>query len=129
MAKKTQWAQVGKHKVELSNLDKIIFPEDHVIKAEVINYYLTIAPTVLNHIKGRALTLIRFPDGIHGESFYQKNKPDWTPDWIEFVSLGKEEKKDYIMASEQATLVWLANLASLELHQLHRRKPQFNCPD
>ncbi|RAV98017.1 non-homologous end-joining DNA ligase [Pseudochryseolinea flava] len=128
MAKKTQWAQVGKHKVELSNLDKTIFPEDHVIKAEVINYYLNIAPTVLNHIKGRALTLIRFPDGIHGESFYQKNKPDWTPDWIEFVSLGKE-KKDYIMASEQATLVWLANLASLELHQLHSRKPEFDCPD
>jgi bifunctional non-homologous end joining protein LigD len=128
MAKKTQWAQVGKHKVELSNLDKVIFPEDHIIKAEIIDYYLKIAPTVLNHIKGRALTLIRFPDGIHGESFYQKNKPLGTPPWVEYISLGKE-KKDYIMAVEPATLVWLANLASLELHQLHSRKPDFEFPD
>jgi bifunctional non-homologous end joining protein LigD len=128
MAKKTQWAQVGKHKVELSNLDKVIYPEDNIIKAEIIDYYLKIAPTVLNHIKGRALTLIRFPDGIHGESFYQKNKPQGTPPWVEYVTLGKE-KKDYIMALEPATLVWLANLASLELHQLHSRKPDFEFPD
>ncbi len=129
MAKKSQWAQVGKRKVELSNLEKIIFPEDGITKAEVIEYYLKIAPTLLQHVKGRALTLIRFPDGIHGESFYQKNRPEWAPDWIEFVKLGKEEKKDYIIATEPASLVWLANLASLELHQLHSRKPDFDHPD
>jgi DNA ligase D-like protein (predicted ligase)/DNA ligase D-like protein (predicted polymerase)/DNA ligase D-like protein (predicted 3'-phosphoesterase) len=129
MAKKSLWAQVGKRKVELSNLDKILFPEDSITKAEVIEYYLKIAPTLLQHVKGRALTLIRFPDGIHGESFYQKNRPEWAPDWIEFVKLGKEEKKDYIVATEPASLVWLANLASLELHQLHSRKPNFDFPD
>lgn len=128
MAKKSQWATLGKHKVELSNLEKIIFPEDNIVKAEVIEYYLKIAPTLLNHTKGRALTLIRFPDGIHGEMFYQKNRPEWAPDWIEFETLGKE-KKDYIIATEPATLVWLANLASLELHQLHSRRPQFDFPD
>jgi DNA ligase D-like protein (predicted ligase)/DNA ligase D-like protein (predicted polymerase)/DNA ligase D-like protein (predicted 3'-phosphoesterase) len=79
-------------------------------------------------VKGRALTLIRFPDGIYGESFYQKNRPEWAPDWLEFVTLGKE-KKDYIIATEPASLVWLANLASLELHQLHGRKPHFGEPD
>jgi len=129
MAKKSQWAQVGKRKVELSNLEKIIFPDDHIVKAEIIEYYLNIAPTLLQHIKGRALTLIRFPDGITGESFYQKNRPEWAPDWIEFVKLGKEEKKDYIIATEPASLVWLANLASLEFHQLHSRKPSFDNPD
>ncbi len=127
--KNTQWVTIGKHKVELSNLDKVLFPEDHIVKAEIIEYYLKIAPTLLNHVKGRALTLIRFPDGIHGEMFYQKNRPDWAPDWIEFAKLGKEEKKDYIIATEPATLVWLANLASLELHQLHSRKPNFDNPD
>lgn len=127
MAKK-QRAQVGKRQVELSNLDKVLFPEDHVVKAEIIEYYLKIAPTLLHHIKGRALTLIRFPDGIHGEMFYQKNRPEWAPEWIEFVTLGKEVK-DYIIATEPATLVWLANLASLELHQLHSRKPDFEHPD
>ena len=126
--KKTQWVQIGKRQVELSNLDKVLFPEDGVVKAEVIEYYLKIAPTLLNHVKGRALTLIRFPDGIHGEMFYQKNRPEWAPDWIEFETLGKEAK-DYIIATEAASLVWLANLASLELHQLHSRKPKFEYPD
>lgn len=104
MAKKSQWAQIGKRKLELSNLDKVLFPEDNIVKAEVIEYYLKIAPTLLNHVKGRALTLIRFPDGITGESFYQKNRPEWAPDWLEFVNLGKEENlpagqagKDYIV--------------------------------
>lgn len=129
MAKKnTQWAQVGKREIELSNLDKILFPAEEIIKAQVIAYYLSIAPTLLNHVKGRALTLIRFPDGILGESFYQKNRPGWAPDWVEFVELGKE-KKDYIIATEPALLVWLANLASLEIHQLHSRKPRFEFPD
>jgi len=129
MAKKSQWAQIGKRKLELSNLDKVLFPEDGIVKAEIIEYYLKIAPTLLNHVKGRALTLIRFPDGIAGESFYQKNRPEWAPDWLEFVNLGKEEKKDYIVATEPASLVWLANLAALELHQLHSRKPNFEFPD
>lgn len=129
MARKSQWTQVGKRKLELSNLEKILFPEDGITKAEVIEYYLKIAPTLLQHVKGRALTLIRFPDGVGGENFYQKNRPDWAPDWIEFVKLGKEEKKDYILATEPASLVWLANLAALELHQLHSRKPDFEHPD
>jgi DNA ligase D-like protein (predicted polymerase) len=129
MAKrKSQWALVGKREVELSNLDKVLFPKDQIVKAQIIEYYLKIAPTLLIHVKGRALTLIRFPDGIHGESFYQKNRPDWAPSWSEFVTLGKEAK-DYIVATEPALLVWLANLASLELHQLHSRKPNFDCPD
>ncbi len=129
MAKKnTQWAQVGKRNLEISNLEKVLFPEDGIVKAEVIEYYLKIAPTILNHIKGRALTLIRVPDGIHGESFYQKNRPEWAPDWIEFEKLGSVEK-DYIVATEPALLVWIANLAGLELHQLHSRKPHFDKPD
>lgn len=127
MAKK-QWTQVGKRKLELSNLDKILFPDDHVLKAEVIEYYLKMAPTLLNHINGRALTLIRYPDGIGKESFYQKNRPAWAPNWIEFVVLGKEQK-EYILAGEPAVLVWLANLATLELHQLHSRKPNYDYPD
>jgi bifunctional non-homologous end joining protein LigD len=129
MSKKKQWAQVGKRKVELSNLDKLLFPEDGIVKAEIIEYYLSLAPTILTHIKGRPLTLIRYPDGIQGESFYQKNRPEWSPDWIEFIALGSEEKKDYIIATEPASLVWLANLASLELHQMHSRKPNFEHPD
>lgn len=129
MSRKDQWVEVGKRKLELSNLEKVLYPEDQIIKAEVIEYYLNIAPTMLYHIKGRPLTLIRYPDGIKNQRFYQKNTPEWTPDWIETVLLGEEEEKNYAMATEQASLIWLANLAALELHQIHSRKPHYDQPD
>src|SRR5882672_10180465 len=124
----SQIAQVGKRKLELSNLQKVLYPDDHIVKAELIEYYLKIAPTILAHLKGRPLSLVRFPDGIGGESFFQKNRPDWAPEWLEHVTLG-EEKKDYVIATEEASLVWLANLACIELHQMHSRAPHFDKPD
>jgi DNA ligase D-like protein (predicted ligase)/DNA ligase D-like protein (predicted polymerase)/DNA ligase D-like protein (predicted 3'-phosphoesterase) len=114
--------------LELSNLGKVLYPEDHLTKAHLIEYYFTMAPTILAHVKGRPLSLVRFPDGITGESFYQKNRPDWAPPWIEYVTLG-EEKKNYVVATEEASLVWLANLACIELHQMHSRAPHFDKPD
>src|SRR3989442_1510687 len=124
----SQITQVGKRKIELSNLTKVLFPEDHIVKAQLIEYYLKIAPTILAHVKGRPLSLVRYPDGIGGESFFQKNRPDWAPDWIEHVTLGKEGK-DFVIATEDASLVWLANLAWIELHQMHSRAPHFDEPD
>src|SRR5688572_21792048 len=124
----SQVAQVGKRKIELSNLNKVLYPDDGVIKAQLIEYYFKIAPTILAHVKGRPLSLVRFPDGISGESFYQKNRPGWAPDWLEHVTLG-EEKKDYVLATEEASLVWLANLACIELHQMHSRAPHFDKSD
>jgi len=128
MARTSQIVQVGKRKIELSNLQKVLFPQDHILKAELIQYYLQIAPTILSHIKGRPLSLVRYPNGVTGEKFYQKNRPEWAPAWIEYVTLG-EEKKDYIIATEEASLVWLANLACIELHQMHSHKPHFEKPD
>jgi bifunctional non-homologous end joining protein LigD len=127
-ARKSQIAEVGKRRIELSNLDKVLYPDDQIVKAQLIEYYFKIAPTILAHVKGRPLSLVRFPDGITGESFFQKNRPDWAPDWLEHVTLG-EEKKDYVIATEQASLVWLANLACIELHQMHSRAPHFDKPD
>src|SRR5215216_893157 len=124
----SQIAQVGKRKIELSNLQKVLYPGDQIIKAHLIEYYLTIAPTLLAHLKARPLSLVRYPEGIGGESFFQKTRPGWAPDWIEHVTLG-EEKKDYVIASEEASLVWLANLACIELHQMHSRAPRFEAPD
>src|SRR5207237_8284456 len=112
----SQIAQVGKRKLELSNLQKVLYPDDHIVKAELIEYYLKIAPTILAHIKGRPLSLVRYPDGIGGQSFFQKNRPDWAPDWIEHVTLG-EEKKDYVIATETASLAMPANLACNGIHQ------------
>jgi len=128
MASRTsQVAQVGRRKVELSNLAKIVYPEDGITKAQVLEYYLKIAPTVLAHLKGRPLSLVRYPDGIHGESFFQKNRPEWAPEWLEHVVLGGE--KDYVVATETASLAWLANLACIEFHQMHSRVPHPDKPD
>jgi len=124
----SQIAQVGKRRLELSNLAKVLFPEDHIVKAQLIEYYVTIAPTILAHLKGRPLSVVRYPDGVGGESFFQKNLPAWAPDWLESVVLG-EEKVNYVIATEEASLVWLANLACIELHQMHSRAPHFDKPD
>jgi bifunctional non-homologous end joining protein LigD len=127
-ARTSQIAQVGKRQVELSNLQKVLYPDDHIIKAQLIDYYFKLAPTILAHLKGRPLSVVRYPDGIGGESFFQKDRPKWAPDWIDHVVLG-EEKKDYVIATEAASLVWLANLACIELHQMHSRAPHFDKPD
>src|SRR5262245_49549962 len=122
-------ALVKNRQLELSNLTKLLFPDDKVSKAELIDYYLKIAPTILQHVKGRPLSVVRYPDGVSGETVFQKNRPDWAPDWIQYISLGTEEKIDYILATEEASLVWLANLACIELHQMHSRAPHFDKPD
>lgn len=132
MPRTSQIAQVGKRKIELSNLRKLLYPDDNIMKAELIEYYLKVAPTILAHLKGRPLSLVRYPDGIYGERFFQKNKPAWAPQWIGHVMLGekeKEEQVDYVIATEEASLVWLANLACIELHQMHCRSPHFDRPD
>jgi DNA ligase D-like protein (predicted ligase)/DNA ligase D-like protein (predicted polymerase)/DNA ligase D-like protein (predicted 3'-phosphoesterase) len=123
-----QIVQVGKRKLELSNLDKVLFPQDQILKAQLIHYYVSIAPTILRHLKGRPLSVVRFPDGLGGESFFQKDRPKWAPDWIDHAILGGEEK-DYVIATEEATLVWLANLACIELHQMQVRSPHFDKAD
>ncbi|MCI0452261.1 MAG: non-homologous end-joining DNA ligase [Candidatus Latescibacteria bacterium] len=130
MPRSSQVVQVGKRKLELSNLNKVLWPEDGVLKAELIQYYLAIAPTILPHIRGRPLSLVRFPDGIHGETFFQKNLPGWVPDWLESVEIGDAKKTiNYVIATEEASLVWLANMACIELHQMHCRAKNRDNPD
>ena len=124
----SQVVQVDRRQIEISNLTKVLYPEDQITKAHLLDYYLKVAPTVLAHLKGRPLSLVRFPEGIHGEAFFQKNRPEWAPEWLAHVTLG-EEKKDYVIATEAASLVWLANLACIELHQMHSREPHFDKPD
>jgi len=127
-SRSSQVVQIGRRQIEISNLTKVLYPEDHITKAHVLDYYLKTASTVLAQLKGRPLSMLRFPEGITGESFFQKNRPEWAPEWLEHVILG-EEKKDYVLATEPASLGWLANLACIELHQMHSRAPRFDKPD
>ncbi|MDF1697124.1 MAG: non-homologous end-joining DNA ligase [Saprospiraceae bacterium] len=115
MPKKEIITEIEGRKLKLSNLNKIIFPEENIIKAEIIQYYMTIAQFVLPFLKDRPLTLIRYPDGIHAHRFYSKNKPNWTPRWIEHTNF-QDDDNSYLMANNKASLIWIANLTALELH-------------
>ncbi|MGJ6979449.1 non-homologous end-joining DNA ligase [Aestuariimicrobium soli] len=100
----------------LTNLDKVLFP-DGTTKAELIAYHLAIAPTLLPHLAQRCLTRLRFPHGVDAPSFYEKNAPAGTPDWVHVQQvLAAGSRIDYVVADDTATLVWLANLAAIELH-------------
>jgi bifunctional non-homologous end joining protein LigD len=108
--------------LELSNLDKVMYPAAGFTKGEVIDYYTRIAPVMLPHLADRAVTRIRFPNGVDGVHFFEKNKPGGTPDWVRLETLPvpgstkSRETIDFVVVDELATLVWLANLAALELH-------------
>ncbi|MFN8037405.1 MAG: non-homologous end-joining DNA ligase [Acidimicrobiia bacterium] len=107
---------VGGRRLVLTNLDKVLYPETGFTKAAVIDYAARIAPVMLPHLAGRALTLVRCPDGVAGERFFEKRCPPHRPDWIR---TGGEQ--DNCLVDEPAGLVWLANLAALELHTLQAR--------
>jgi bifunctional non-homologous end joining protein LigD len=108
--------------LELSNLDKVLYPAAGFTKGEVIDYYTRIAPVMLPHLAGRAVTRIRFPNGVDGIHFFEKNKPGGTPSWVRLATLPvpgstkSRETIDFVVVDDLATLVWLANLAALELH-------------
>jgi bifunctional non-homologous end joining protein LigD len=106
----------------LSNLHKVLYPATGFTKGEVIDYYTRIAPVLLPHIESRPLTLKRYPDGVAGKSFFEKNAPSHAPDWVRKVRLPTpgstkdRETIDFVVADELPTVVWAANLAALELH-------------
>lgn len=129
MPKKEIITEIEGRRLKLTNLQKILYPEVGIMKAEIINYYITVAPVMLKYISGRPLTLIRFPDGILANRFYSKNKPNWTPQWIASVKVDKDDDITYIMANEPATLAWTANLATLELHPMQIRSNHLKFAD
>jgi bifunctional non-homologous end joining protein LigD len=110
------------HDLELSNLDKVMYPAAGFTKGEVIDYYTRLAPVLLPHLRDRALTRIRYPNGVDGAHFFEKNAPGGTPDWVRLERLPvpgstkSRETIDFVVVDELATLVWVANLAALELH-------------
>lgn len=121
----------GTH-IPVTNLDKILYPDDGFTKAQVIDYYVRISPYLLPHLKDRPLTLKRYPDGVEGGHFYEKNAPKHTPRWVKTVQVPHTEREGsirYILTNDLATLVWGANLANLELHTFLAHAPDLHCPD
>ncbi len=126
--------------VTLSNLDKVLYPEVGFTKGQVLDYYSRIAPVLLPHLAGRAVTRKRYPDGVDAMVFFEKNAPRGTPEWVHIETLpspGSTKDRDtidYVVVDDLATLVWTANLAALELHthlwrvQHKRGKPATQAP-
>jgi bifunctional non-homologous end joining protein LigD len=110
--------------VKFTNLEKVFFPGDGFTKGDMIKYYIDVSDHILPHLKDRPVTLIRFPDGVGGEKFYEKNAPRFTPDWVETFKVSRRHEGgeiNYIVINDTAALAWCANIAALELHPfLHR---------
>src|SRR5437868_1179571 len=108
----------GKH-LKLSNLDKVLYPAAGFTKGQVIDYYARVAPVLLPHLKDKPLTMKRYPGGVDQEYFFEKNAPMHRPDWVKTAPVWSEGNKrtiNYLLANDLPTLVWIANLASIELH-------------
>src|ERR1041385_3546988 len=116
---RSQKLNVEGRDIDVSNLDKVLYPGGRYPKGDVIVYYIRIAKSLLPHVKDRPVTLKRFPDGVQGEFFYEKDAPSFTPDWVQTVPVPRRTTKGdirYILINDLPTLVWLANLANLEIH-------------
>ena len=123
--------EVQGKQLRLSNLEKVLYPAAGFTKQQVIDYYVRIAPAMLPHLAGRALTRKRYPNGVDGEFFYEKNAPQYRPDWVKTAPIWSEGNRrtvHYILANDLPTLVWLANLAALELHPSLALAKDITCP-
>ena len=109
---------VNNRELSMTNLDRELWPDDGLLKHDLVRYYIEAAPYLLPHLRNRPLVVQRFPEGIHGAGFYQKNVPEGAPDWLRTcpVSHGEGKETLYIIADSLETLVWLGNQACLELH-------------
>ncbi len=126
-----QRRKIAGRDIDFSNADKIMYPAVGFTKGQVIDYYLGVSRAILPHLKNRPITLKRFPDGIEGEHFYEKNAPSFTPRWVKTFAIartGGASMIHYILINDAATLAWCANLANLEIHPFLARAPEVTVP-
>lgn len=123
---------VGGHTIEVNRSEKVLFPEEGITKGDLIDYYERVADTMLPHMRDRPLTMQRFPDGIEDQGFYQKEAPDYFPDWIRRTVIHveeDEEDQEQIVCDDKATLVYLANQACITPHIWLSRADKLHHPD
>lgn len=120
-----------KEQIKLTNLTKMLWPDEGITKADFINYYVEIAPFILPHLKDRPVVFTRYPDGIYGKAFYQKNIPEYAPKWLKTYDITSEENNvtRYVLIDDIRSLMWAANQASLELHPWLSRVSSLDYPD
>src|SRR5580692_1867953 len=131
MPGKPQIVEIGGRHLSLTNLDKVLYPAAGFTKGQVIDYYVRIAPALVPHLAGRPLTLKRYPGGVDEEYFFEKNATKHRPDWVKTAPIWSERNGhdiNYLLANDLATLVWLANLAAIELHPSLSLAKDITCP-
>jgi bifunctional non-homologous end joining protein LigD len=131
MARKAQTIRVDGQEVAVSNLEKVLYPAAKFRKGQVIDYYVRVSDYLLPHLKDRPVTLKRYPDGVRGEFFYEKDAPSYTPEWVQRFEVPRRGRKGvihYILINDLPTLVWVANTAALELHPFLHRAPRIDQP-
>ncbi|HWJ03597.1 MAG TPA: non-homologous end-joining DNA ligase [Verrucomicrobiae bacterium] len=124
--------RVNNRDIALTNLDKVFWPEENFTKSDLIDYYYSLAPYLLPHLRNRPFTLVRYPDGIKGEFFYQKECPEHAPDWVSRVPVpvdGGEKQISFVLCNDLPTLIWLANLGCVEMHAWASRVEYLESPD
>jgi bifunctional non-homologous end joining protein LigD len=122
---KRQEVVIDGRTLSLSNLDKVLYPAAGFAKGHVIDYYTRVSPVLLPHLRGRPLTLKRYPNGVEGGHFYEKQCPSHAPDWVPSTRIGDI---NFCLCEDLPTLVWLANLADLELHTSLARADAYDSP-
>lgn len=122
--------EVGGMKVEVSNLEKIFYPKSGFTKGDVIDYYVRISPVLLPHLKDRPISLKRYPNGVEGFFFYEKQCPSSRPNWVKTTDVARKDGStiNYCVMNDLPALVWAANLADLELHTFLHRAPKITVP-
>jgi bifunctional non-homologous end joining protein LigD len=123
--------RVGRREVNISNPDKVFFPKRGLKKIDLVEYYLDVAPQVLNHVQRRPMQMLRHPDGAGEWFFYQKRVPKNHPEWLETVHIKFPSGRtaDFPVANEAAALAWIANLGCIDLHTWHSRVTDVDRPD
>jgi bifunctional non-homologous end joining protein LigD len=129
--KETEELKVDGHLLKFTHLNKLYWPEDGVTKRDMFNYYHQVAPFMVPYLKDRPMSLNRFPGGIHGESFYQKNVRDKAPEWATTMphTNGEGVDKDYLLGNNEATLLWMASLGCIEMNPWFSRVGSPDNPD
>lgn len=115
----SQIIEIDGKRLKLTNLEKVLYPATGFTKGQVIDYYAHIAPVLIPHLAGRPLTLKRYPEGVDKEFFFEKNTTRYRPDWVKTAPIwseGNRRNVNYVLADDLPTLIWIANLASIELH-------------
>ena len=134
MGKKSS-LEIDGRTLQVSNLDKVMYPQAGFTKADVIDFYIKVSKWIIPHLKNRPLTLKRYPDGVTGEHFYEKDAPSHKPAWVKVAVVprkgtrtGRKGDIHYVLMNDVPSLVWAANLASLEMHVFLARAPKIQQP-